>query len=421
MGLSGQDGAFDIWESSTGHTVERKHGAQLPSTSSSTPREVHSAELVQPNYSRESQQQQLSLPEISLPDIDDKTFYDALDIWMFGSSFARDFHRAIHYCHQNSPWLLHEMFVTMDTFLEWARFSRTTSERVDIEGGARSLQKLRTVEVTGPQDALAVLMLGQALAAFDLFVTFAGSTFILRYSLSLIKPWYPNFARVQFLDSVTISPIFWDITDCLLHREVPVIRPQLRDAPVVDRLAGLCASLLPTLYDLCVVGHEMRKDPVRASRLDSIEAQILRWTPDYRALETLGCSEIEIASMRTQAIMYRLASLLLVHRLRYPLTCHDDTAASLANKILAERTAFFSSQGSDVTLQNAGLPLFLALLEVPLSIDDMWKSSTRLRVRPVCVDRLISFHRFFWEQRLSGFNGSVFELIDRGPTFVVLP
>ncbi|PKY03721.1 putative Zn(II)2Cys6 transcription factor [Aspergillus campestris IBT 28561] len=401
--------------SSLSCTRTRRPGRIGRPPNTGTPREVHSAELVQSNHSREIQQQ------LSLPDLDDSTFYEALDIWMFGSSFARDFHRAIHYCHQNSPWLLHEMFITMDTFLEWARFSRTTSERVDIKGGARSLQKLRTVEVTSAQDALAVLMLGQALAAFDLFVTFAGSIFILRYALSLVRPWYPSFARVQFLDPVTISPIFWDIVDCLAHREVPVIRPQLRDAPVVDRLAGLCASLLPTLYDLCVVGHEMRTDPDRVSRLDNIEAQIRQWTPDYRALETSGCSQIEIALMRTQAVMYKLASLLLIHRLRYPLTSHDDTAASLANEILAERTAFFSRQGSDATLQNVGLPLILALLEVPLSIDDMWESSTRLRVRPICVDRLISFHRYFWEQRLSGFNGSVFELVDRGPTFVVLP
>lgn len=414
-GVSNQEGTFNIWESSTGDIIEQKPRAQPSSTNFSTPNEVHPEELIQSNHSRDI------LQRLSLPDVDDSSFYEALDIWMFGSSFARDFHRAINYCHQNSPWLLHEMFITMDTFLEWARFSRTTSERVDLEGGARSLQKLRTVEVTGAQDALAVLMLGQALAAFDLFVTFAGSIFILRYSLSLVRPWYPQFARVQFLDPVTISPIFWDIVDSLAHREVPVIRPQLRDAPVVDRLAGLCASLLPTLYDLCVIGHDMRKAPDQAWRLDTVEAQISRWTPDYRALESLGCTELEIASMRTQAVMYRLASLLLIHRLRYSLTRHDDTATSLANEILAERTAFFSNQSSDVTLQNVGLPLFLAVLEVPLSIDDMWKSSTRLRVRPVCVDRLISFHRYFWEQRSSGFNGSVFELVDRGPAFVVLP
>ena len=55
------------------------------------------------------------------------------------------------------------MFIAMDTFLDWARFNRTTYEKVDIERGARSLQKLRTAEVTHSQDALAILMLGRRL------------------------------------------------------------------------------------------------------------------------------------------------------------------------------------------------------------------------------------------------------------------
>ena len=309
----------------------------------------------------------------------------------------------------------------MDSFLDWARFSRISSDRVDIEGGARSLQKLRTAEVTGSQDALAILMLGQALAAFDAFVASAGTRSILRYSLSLVKPWYSDFAQVQFLDPVTISPIFWDIVDSLVHREVPVIRPELRGPLIIDRLAGLCTSLLPTLYDLSSVAHDMRNNPAQATRLDDLEVYIRQWKPDHENLEFLGFSVIEVASIRTQAILYRLAGLLLIHRLRHPLGSHDGVAVSLANEILSERTAFFANQGNDVTLQNAGLPVFLALLEVPLAPEDVWKTSTRLRVRPSCVDKLNSFHSFFWEQKLAGFNGSLFELVDRGPEFTVLP
>lgn len=386
--------------------------ARVAQPSSSHSRLTPNGELVRTGNSGDCQR---------LPDMEDENLYAALDIWMFGSTFAHDFHRAIHYCYRNSPWLLHEMFIAMDTFLDWARFNRTTSERVDIERGARSLQKLRTAEVAGPQDALAILMLGQALAAFDAFMTSAGAISILRYSLSLVGPWYSGFAQVQFLDPVTISPIFWDIACCLVYRELPVIRPILRGPPVVDRLAGLCTSLLPVLYDLCVVGHDMRKDPAQVRRLDGLEERVRHWNPDSNNLQSLGFSTIEIASMRTQAIMYRPASLLLIHRLRYPLACNDETAVSLANEILDRRTAFFANHGNEATLQNVGLPTFLALLEVPLPADGFWKSSTRLRVRPACVDTLISFHRYLWEQKLSGFRGSLFELVDSGPKFVPLP
>lgn len=273
VGLASQQGAFDILESN--HDMER---ARVTQPSSSRSRVTPNAEPVRTATGNSGDSQRL-------PGMEDETLYAALDIWMFGSTFAHDFYRAIHYCYQNSPWLLHEMFIAMDTFLDWARFNRITSERVDIGRGALSLQRLRTAEVAGPQDALAILMLGQALAAFDAFVTSAGAISILRYSLSLVRPWYPSFALDQFLDPVTISPIFWDIACCLVHRELPVIRPILRGLPVVDRLAGLCTSLLPILYDICAVGHDMHKDPTQVRRLDALEEQVRHWNPDSDNLQ----------------------------------------------------------------------------------------------------------------------------------------
>lgn len=433
VGLAGEQGAFNIWESNPKMEPARAtqqsffRPGKTPSDGSVNSQDAARAsnhDVEREPHLRTTDNHVGELVETGnsgISEIDDDTLYTALDIWMFGSTFARDFYRAIHYCHQNSPWLLHEMFIAMDTYTDWARFNRITSERVDIERGARSLQKLRTAEVSRSQDALAILMLGQALAAFDAFVTSAGSMSILRYSLSLVKPWYPTFAQDQFLDPVTISPIFWDIACCLVYREVPIVRPILRGPPVVDRLAGLCTSLLPILYDLCITGHDMRQDPTQVWRLDSLEEQIRHWNPDYDSLQSSRFSQIEIASMRTQAIMYKTASLLLVHRLRYPLTHQDEAAVSLANGILDERTAFFANQGNEVTLQSAGLPIFLALLEVPLPADDLWKSTTRLRVRPACVDTMISFCKYFWEQKVSGFSGSLFELIDNGPRFVPMP
>ncbi|EYE95476.1 Zn(II)2Cys6 transcription factor domain-containing protein [Aspergillus ruber CBS 135680] len=394
-------GIFDIWDANRG--FERAQSAQQPGL----------AEMISPST--------LGAVSQRIPCTNDEGFYAALDIWMFGSTFAKDFHRAIHYCHRNSPWLLHEMFIAMDTFIGWARFNRTTSERVDMERGARSLQKLRTAEVTHAQDALAILMLGQALAAFDAFLTSRGATSILRYSLSLMKPWYSSFEQVQFLDPVTISPIFWDIACCLIYREIPIIQPGARDPSVIDRLAGLCPSVLPILYDLCVIGHNLRGDPKQTNQLNIIEKSVRQWTPDYECLQSRGFSAIEVASIRTQAIMYRTASLLLIHRLRHPLTCHDNTAVLLANDILTERNNFFAAQGNEATLQNVVLPLFLALLEVPCSPLEVWKSSTRLRVRTACLNTILIFHQFFWERKQSGFNGFLFDLIDNGPKFVPLP
>ncbi|KAL4869203.1 hypothetical protein BDV12DRAFT_168467 [Aspergillus spectabilis] len=126
--------------------------------------------------------------------------------------------------------------------------------------------------------------------------------------------------------------------------------------------------------------------------------------------------------MHTQATMYRTASLLFIHRLRHlPMKPEDTNATSLASEIIDARRQFFADAGSSAKLQNAAFPLFLALLEIPIPTEGLWESSTWLRTRPVCVDRLFGFVRYSWDQRRLGFGESLFELVEDGPEFVPLP
>ncbi|KAE8375686.1 hypothetical protein BDV26DRAFT_294801 [Aspergillus bertholletiae] len=350
-----------------------------------------------------------------------ENFYLLNDIYMFGSTFAKDFQQALEYCHRHSPDLLDEIFSALGSCLSWARFGLLTADQVDVRSGAVSVGKLRNAIIAHSHDALAVLMLGQALAAFDALVTSTAAISILRCSLSLALPWYPDIARNRLLEPITIAPIFWDTIWCLLHREVPVIRPLFHRAGIIDRVAGLCTSLLPILYDLCVASQQLAEGSVQERILENIEYQIRTWSPEDSSLCLEAYSELEILSMRTQATMYRTAGLLLIHRLRHPLTSEDMTAAALANDILEARNRFFVDAGTDAKLQNASFPLFLALLEIPISPEGLWQSSTRLRTRPTFVDRLFAFNSYYWDQRRSGFNGLLFELIDHGPEFIPGP
>ncbi|KAE8139802.1 hypothetical protein BDV38DRAFT_269586 [Aspergillus pseudotamarii] len=357
----------------------------------------------------------------SSPHLEVENFYLLHDIYMFGFTFAKDFQRALEYCHRHSANLLDEIFAAISSCLSWARLGLLTADQVDVRSGAASVQKLRNAVITHTHDALAVLMLGQALAAFDSVVTSTGEISILRCSLSLTRPWYPDIAHNRFLETITIAPIFWDTVWCLLHREVPVIRPLFSRTGVVDRVAGLCTSLLPILYDLCVVSQQLADGSAQETTLEEVEHQILTWSPDESTLCLEAYSELEILSMRTQAMMYRTAGLLLIHRLRHPLTFEDTTATALASDILDARSRFFADAGTDAKLQNTTFPLFLALLEIPVSLEGLWESSTWLRARPACVDRLHAFNQYYWDQRRSGFNGSLFELIESGPEFVPGP
>ncbi|GMF73078.1 unnamed protein product [Aspergillus oryzae] len=348
-------------------------------------------------------------------------FYVLHDIYMFGLTFAKDFQQALEYCYRHSADLLGETFAAISSCLSWARFGLLTADQVDVRSGAASVEKLRNAVIVDTHDALAVLMLGQALAAFDSLVTSTGEISILRCSLSLVRPWYPDIARNRLLEPIAIAPIFWDTVWCLLHREVPVIRPLFNRAGVVDRVAGLCTSLLSILYDLCVVSKQLADGSVQETILEEVEHRIRTWSPDDSGLCLETYSELEILSMRTQATMYRTAALLLIHRLRHPLTFEDMTATALASDILDARSRFFADAGTGVKLQNTTFPLFLALLEIPISLEGLWESSTWLRTRPACVDRLFVFNQYYWDQRRSGFNGSLFDLIESGPGFVPGP
>ncbi|KAL4779595.1 hypothetical protein BJX76DRAFT_351690 [Aspergillus varians] len=343
-------------------------------------------------------------------------FYHHHDIYMIGSTFATDFQRALDYCHQHSAHLLDDISLACASSLSWARFGLLPADQVDVRRGAASVAKLRNAVIAHTHDALAVLMLGQALAAFDTLVSSRATISILRYSLSLARPWYPGILRNRLLEPIAIAPIFWDTIWCLLHREIPVIRPDGVREGVVDRVVGLCASLLPILYDLCVVSYDLASSPSQSQSqyhhqsLEAIEHRIQTWNPSssitpsqektYTPLETL--------SMNTQASMYRTASLLLIHHLRrtsnpnqhqYPDSNPDTKAHSLATQILIARATFFTLAGRNAKLQNTSFPLLLALLEIPVSTDGLWESSTWLRHRPACVERLFEFVDCFWQRK----------------------
>ncbi|KAJ5669274.1 hypothetical protein N7462_010344 [Penicillium macrosclerotiorum] len=350
-----------------------------------------------------------------------REFYALHNIFMIGPTFAEPFRRALEYSRSKTPELLQDTFLAMDKYVEGAR-SNSTAPAEEIARVAGLLKKLQATSIVNADEALAIFILGQSLAAFDTFVVSTGSMLILRHSLFLVKPWYPQLAQVEFLDSVTILPLFWDILGCLFKREVPIIRPQIYRPLAVDRIAGLCVSLMPMLYELCEVSYEIKsQSQPRTEKLERIEAEVRSWAPNPASLKTLRFTNTEKSALQAQAAMYRSAILLLIHRLIHPLSCQDGVAVSHANDILAERDKLLADGGPNMKLQYVCFPLFLALLEIPLRPESLWQSVTRLPICPACADQFFAFHKYFWQQRWGGFTGYLFDLMDKGPSFVAVP
>ncbi|KAL2819285.1 hypothetical protein BDW59DRAFT_165149 [Aspergillus cavernicola] len=327
-------------------------------------------------------------------------FYASKHYFMIGPVFSNGYRDALEYCYSKTPDLLGGFFAAMEHVAHKIRRESILPDPMapsqkDIINVTQSLQKLNSVEITDIHTALATLILGQDFATFNILIFATGAMLILRHSLYLAKPWYPDMIQLELR--------------------------QTDQQPVADRVAGLCISLMPALYDLCIVGHQIKSQlPVPHGQVDSIEARVRSWKPDESSLGALKPSEQDLMSMQAQAAMYRSAALLLIHRIRHPLFCEDGTAVSYANDILDERSKVVTRDPA-LKLQFACFPVLLAVLEVPLRPTELWRNATQFPVCPACVDQMIVFHEYFQKERWDGFRGSLFELTNRGPPLVVVP
>lgn len=428
----------DLTETSSSST-----GATSPTTSS-TP---VSTESIGPRgdsdgryYSPASQLYESS-PEIL------EQFSKVYDLFMLGPTFAEGFRDAIRRSFFSSPALLKEIFEAMHSVVTRAKDNVRPYDEADIFVGAAALQKLRTVRISSVRDALAVNALGQTLAAFDLLTSCNDPSLILRYSLSSIEPWYDELSRDPAVDPFTITSIFWDTASCLLRRDVPVLRytcsggdphhttmstgtgTNTSPATVIERSAGLCTTLLPILYDLCVASKELEVQhqcsiPRSTGPIRRVQQGLAQWTPDLDALvegANKNFSPSEILEMQSQAVMYRLAGLLLVHRILNPIGTMDDTATQYAQDILDEMARFRAATTSAAKLHNVAFPLLVASLEISTVSKDIWQNVSLSSFAPLCVTKMLALIDHVWTERQRGSQRFMLDLIAAGPNFFVVP
>ena len=205
---------------------------------------------------------------------------------MISPSFGAKFRAAVQQSYISRPNLLVDAYQAIYKVVTRCPECPKLWEEGDVAMGTLSLQKLRMACITGTDDALAIAALSQTSAAFDMLTNCKDPLLILRYTLSSIQPWYTQLSRDLSVDPITITPIFWDTTCCLAQREVPVIKFLPRGTPIVDRIAGLCTSLLPIFYDICVAGKRLKEQlqsgsniNVKTDTLKRLEQKLILWDP----------------------------------------------------------------------------------------------------------------------------------------------
>lgn len=439
----GEHGSLHVWDSGSSSTIESRNAhasrKSSPTSSSETDNEVvpgHSVvrrDLVRcpRHYQREQSFSSLWCRELGVSmellfDVQSSSlefFYATNDIFMLGPGFADEFLTALRECYEFSPCFLRDSYQAMFTALIWARHQATSFDQVDISRGALSLRRLRTFSVCNLRDAVAVISLGPTLAAFDVLTRCVGSATILRHSLSMVQAWYPTLSSSPGLDPIIIAPIFWDTVNCLIRREVPVVRYLVRDSHTVDRVAGMCTTLLPILYDLCVASSKRKHsgEAQDAEIIREVEKDIISWRPISSTELHKSFSKKEILAMTAQASMYRTAAVLIVHRLLNMIGTADDSAKAYAGDIVVNLQEYLISLGREEKLQHTMLPMFLAALEIPNLASQTWAYLSLLKAPSICLKKLFAVVEYVWEQRSRGFSGSMFDLLETGPDFAIVP
>lgn len=219
----------------------------------------------------------------------------------------------------------------------------TDQERdVSLRHASSAMVILRALPIKSPQDAAICLALGTALALFVYSAIGVGTPDICHYCLSVTTPFVGTSCPDPDAESWQIYLVLLETMDCLVHRKRPTLRIEAKTLENVDRHIGLCVPILQYYYDLCVISNSMSSTndtlylTYLAKQLDNVETAVETWQPSQSDHLIDQFESIEVVNLLAQAKVYRLAGLLVSHRLRYPFGEQDSKADLLSKEIMME-------------------------------------------------------------------------------------
>ncbi|KAH7120562.1 hypothetical protein EDB81DRAFT_814408 [Dactylonectria macrodidyma] len=345
-----------------------------------------------------------------------------------GRSFMRDLRLAVYsVLHNSAPGFI-DGYLAFLALVSHCQASCLPLASPDLHRGKNALQTLQSTRILRSHDALCVLLLGQALYVFEILTnsTATSAHSIVQSALISAQPWYSALSKVPDFDTITFCPVLLDMVGCLVYRKVPVIRLCGQDRIIVDRYVGLCSPLLPLLYRLCEQSHAAKSNATTPERLEDgyndIESSIELWAPEVPAHFFTAYDNAEKRMMMIQAKVYRLAALLVIHRLRFPLGTQDDLGQSYASLIIEEIASYFAQKNT----QGAGafpvtFPLFIAMLEVEGPGEDLLENLRCFPIQHVCMLRMHDFVKHVRMMKERGFNDLWFGLVESNLTCALIP
>lgn len=363
-------------------------------------------------------------------------FYNYHRHFMIGPSFCDGFRNAIVSVFPRGGGVLLDAYLAALALWDSEHHRVKAPGEMELIEGSHCLKQLQNTAIQEPLDAAAVIMLGQILAVYHIVAFGTSANAIVRRSLLSVKEWYPSLLIQPHLNPITITPILVDTVESLVRREVPVIRFPRVDSATVDRSFGLCVNLLHIHYEICKLSHSakiaasrglnssdllVRPCPAIVEKLTMLEKQSREWEPSPPASFFIQYSQLEVWTMLLQARVYRLATLLIIHRLQYPLGVEDETASRLAMTIATELDFFAQHFPDEMERLAVGLPLLVSALETGHLSDHVIACISPATSEPGYSEKLKNFVNLVRAARDNGFRGLWFDLVEGGLHIPVLP
>ena len=345
--------------------------------------------------------------------------------FVIGPSFAEGMRLSLQSRLVASPGLLIEGFLACSGELGRKCGQLDLEDHVSMSRCSKAVQKLRSRNLRDLSEAPGVLALGTSILTYDHLALMNTGPLICRYTLSQIEPWYLQLSRMPEMDFELNCLVYLDIFHCLLHREIPVLRPKIRDSKVVDRYIGVCYTLLPLLYDICNVASKLKgtNSIEEVDTISRLHVLVANWQPTLPDDFASRYTTYEVVAMISQANIYRQVALLILHRLRYKFGNEDLAAKSYSESILSEIKTCHRICGQYPF--KVGVSLLIAAFEATGSDSRHGFLSMLFEVGGILYrqrnDMMKDLLRYLWCERDAKEGVSWFEIISMMPKLSFIP
>lgn len=266
--------------------------------------------------------------------------------------------------------------VLKDAYLAYARVLRSlqpvdatvADDASKLRYATSAMAALRSLSISNAKDAELCLTLGFALALSVYGFIGVGVSNICHYCLSVTRP-FIEAATVGLEMEPRISVlVLLETMECIVYRRTPTLKLHPRAPGVVDRHLGLCLSLLPYYYDICSISHSLanhtstKRTGLLHQQLEEIQAHVERWQPSHPGGFLRDFSTSEAVQLLAQARVYRLAALLMIHRLQNTFGRKDEQADIWSREVMMELE--LARRISDHPVRFVALPFIIAAVEI---------------------------------------------------------